>query len=50
MPSTQGRTWLNRLPRLLAWAIAAAVLTVIYLAYLDPHVIVDLATRFWSCF
>jgi hypothetical protein len=33
-------------------AVAAAVLTLaaVFAAYLDPHVVVDLATRVWSCF
>jgi hypothetical protein len=48
--SPRGRIWRSRLQRLLAWSVVADVLAVIYLAYLDPHVIVDLATRFWSCF
>jgi predicted outer membrane lipoprotein len=41
------RSWLLRL--LMACG-AAAVLTLVYLEYLNPHVIVDIATRFWSCF
>lgn len=35
--------------RRLAWLAAAAVLTVVFLAYLNPHFAVDMAGRFWSC-
>jgi hypothetical protein len=41
------RTWALRL--LLGCAVAAT-LVAIYLEYLNPHVIVEIATRFWSCF
>lgn len=34
---------------LLAWALAALALTAVFAAYLDPHVVLDLATRVWSC-
>lgn len=33
-----------------AWALAALVLAMVFLAYLDPHAAVDLANRVWSCF
>ncbi len=36
--------------RLLLWAVAAAVLAAVALAYLGPHVAVDLANKVWSCF
>jgi hypothetical protein len=36
--------------RLLLTAAAAAVLAAVAAAYLDPHVIVDLANKVWSCF
>ena len=35
---------------LMAWVLAAAVLGSVFAAYLDPHAVVDLATRVWSCF
>jgi hypothetical protein len=36
--------------RLLVWAAATAALAAVAAAYLDPHVIVDLANKVWSCF
>jgi hypothetical protein len=32
------------------WLVAVAVLTVVFSAYLSPHVVVDLANRVWACF
>jgi hypothetical protein len=35
----------------LAWtAGAAVVLALTFLAYLNPHLALDLATRLWACF
>lgn len=31
-------------------AAAAAVLALVFAAYLSPHAVVDLAVRVWSCF
>jgi hypothetical protein len=31
-------------------AAAAAALGLVFMAYLDPHTIVDLANRVWACF
>ncbi|EGJ12292.1 MULTISPECIES: hypothetical protein [Rubrivivax] len=36
--------------RVLAWIVAVAVLGAVFAAYRDPHTVVDLATRVWSCF
>jgi hypothetical protein len=36
--------------RLLIWSAAAAALAAVAAAYLDPHVVVDLANKVWSCF
>jgi hypothetical protein len=36
--------------RALACAAAAAALAAVAAAYLDPHVVVDLANKVWSCF
>ncbi len=40
------RRWL----RPLAWALAALALGAVFTAYLDPHLMVDLANRAWACF
>lgn len=40
-----GTPWLRRL----GWAGAAAVLALVFAAYLDPHTMVDLSNRVWSC-
>ena len=34
----------------LGWAAAAAVLAAVFVAYLNPHTMVDLANRVWACF
>ncbi len=36
--------------RALAWAAVATVLAAVFMAYQNPHVVVDLANRVWSCF
>lgn len=36
--------------RALAWLAALAVLSAVFMAYLSPHLAVDLATRVWACF
>lgn len=36
--------------RWLAWALVAVVLAAVFMAYLSPHLAVDLANRVWSCF
>ena len=41
---------MSKARRLLAWAAAGAALLAVSLAYLNPHVIVDLANKVWSCF
>lgn len=33
-----------------AWVLALAVLGAVFLAYLNPHVVRDLATQLWACF
>ena len=40
----------GRLPRLAWSAAASALLVAVFAAYLNPHTVVDLATRVWSCF
>lgn len=39
----------SRWRRLAAWASAAAVLAAVFFSYRDPHLMVDLANRLWSC-
>lgn len=39
------RRWL----RIVGWAAATAVLALVFMAYLDPHTMVDLSNRVWSC-
>jgi hypothetical protein len=34
----------------LAGGALAAVLAVVFAAYLDPHFVVDMANAVWSCF
>ena len=36
--------------RMLAWTGAAALLALAFTAYLDPHTVMDLSNRVWSCF
>ncbi len=36
--------------RLAAWAAALLALALVFMAYLDPHLMVDLANRVWACF
>lgn len=36
--------------RVLGWTVAVAALTAVFASYLQPHLVVDLANRVWSCF
>jgi hypothetical protein len=36
--------------RVAAWGAALAALAAVFTAYLNPHLAVELANRFWSCF
>ncbi len=36
--------------RWILWAGALAALAVVFAAYFNPHLMVDLANRVWSCF
>lgn len=40
----------GRWVRALAATAALGVLVAVFLAYLDPHLAVDVANRLWSCF
>lgn len=35
---------------LLAWGSALLALALVFSAYLNPHLAVDLASRLWACF
>jgi len=39
-----------RLRRLAAALAVGVVLASVFWAYLDPHTVLDLSNRFWSCF
>jgi hypothetical protein len=41
---------LRRPARLLLWATAGIVLGLVFMAYMSPHLAVDLANRVWACF
>lgn len=36
--------------QLLAWSLALAVLALVFAAYLNPHLVRDLASQVWACF
>jgi len=36
--------------RVVAWTVAAVALLMVFAAYRNPHVVVDLANRLWACF
>ena len=36
--------------RIALWATVAAALAGVFAAYLNPHLVVDLANRVWACF
>ncbi|MCM0607577.1 MAG: hypothetical protein KA711_01075 [Ideonella sp. WA131b] len=37
-------------PRIAAWAAVLMALALVFISYLDPHLMVDLANRVWACF
>jgi hypothetical protein len=32
------------------WSVALLVLGAVFMAYLNPHLVRDLATQLWACF
>ena len=40
------RRWI----RLLIWPLVGLALAGVFMAYLNPHLAADLATRLWGCF
>ena len=44
-------SWLTRRRAHIVWGVVAAlVLAGVFMAYLNPHLVVDLANRIWACF
>jgi hypothetical protein len=41
---------LPRASRLVLVGVIAAALALVFAAYMNPHVMVDLANRVWACF
>lgn len=37
-------------PRIAAWVAGGGVLALVALSYLNPHLMLDLADKLWSCF
>lgn len=40
----------RHLGRAALWVAGAAVLALVALAYLDPHLMLDIADQLWACF
>jgi len=38
-----------RITKMLAWLAAGALLLAVFLWYLSPHLVVEMAGRLWSC-
>ena len=36
--------------RIAAWSGVLGVLALVFMSYLSPHLVVDLANRVWACF
>ena len=49
-PPRRSTGTISRLARMAIWAAAAALLATVFSAYLNPHLVVDLANRVWACF
>lgn len=45
MTRRQGPPW----RKALIWLAVLAALALVFVAYLNPHTVVDLANRVWSC-
>ena len=39
----------KRFTGLLVWLVAGALLLAVFLWYLSPHLVVEMAGRLWSC-
>jgi hypothetical protein len=43
--------WLTRRRAQIVWGVIAVLaLTGVFMAYMNPHLMVDLANRIWACF
>ncbi len=43
--------WLTRRRAYIVWSVVAALaLAAVFMAYLSPHLMVELANRIWACF
>jgi len=40
----------RQIRRWFAWLLVGGVLCAVFLSYLNPHLMVDLANRLWACF
>jgi hypothetical protein len=40
----------GRTKRVMAYGAAALALAAVFVSYLNPHLVVDLAARVWACF
>lgn len=41
---------MNRALHVAAWLLVLGALVGVFMAYLNPHVVRDLATQLWTCF
>ena len=41
---------MKHVARLSIWGLAGLALAGVFLAYMNPHLVVDLANRVWACF
>jgi len=41
---------MRSIARLALWLAVLAALAAVFAAYLNPHLVVDLANRVWACF
>jgi hypothetical protein len=41
---------MTRGTRIAIWVLAGVALVAVFMAYLNPHLAVELANRFWACF
>lgn len=46
----KGPSIMKTASRIGLWLVAGGALALVALAYLNPHLMVDLASRLWACF